>query len=58
MFFLICAHADRTHLATLARLVRILDGDIVDQLLQAETGEEFLQLLVAKETRVAAEAGP
>jgi len=52
LFFLICCHDDRHHLRTLARLMRILSGDMVPQLLEVETSEEMLQLLIDKETTI------
>jgi mannitol/fructose-specific phosphotransferase system IIA component (Ntr-type) len=52
LFFLICCHDDRQHLRVLARLMRILDGDAVPRLCDAETREDMLQILVDRETRV------
>ncbi len=52
LFFLICCHDDRRHLRTLARLMRLLDGDMVNRLLEVETREEMLQILIDKETLI------
>lgn len=52
LFFLICCHDDRHHLRVLARLMRILDGDTIAQLMATETREEFLQILIDKEEAV------
>ncbi|MGB2986179.1 MAG: PTS sugar transporter subunit IIA [Phycisphaerae bacterium] len=51
IFFLICCHTDHYHLHVLARLMRILGDETVDLLLQAETREELLEILIAKERR-------
>ena len=55
LFFLICCHTDRYHLHVLARLMRILDGDTIDLLLDAETREELLEVMIAKEQKVVAQ---
>ena len=55
LFFLICCHEDRHHLQVLARLMRILDAEMVDMLQRAETGEGLLQILIAKEMQVVAQ---
>ncbi len=55
LFFLICCHTDRTHLQVLARLMRILDDNVVDLLLAAETPEELLEVLISKEQSVVAQ---
>ena len=52
LFFLICCHEDRHHLQVLARLMRILDTDLVGLLNEAQTPEDLLEVLVARETRV------
>ncbi len=52
LFFLICCHTDRYHLCVLARLMRILDDGTIDLLLQAETREKLLEILIAKEKQV------
>ncbi len=52
LFFLICCHDDRRHLRTLARLMRLLDGDMVNRLLEVESREEMLQILIDKETLI------
>lgn len=57
LFFLICSHEDRHHLRTLARLVRILDGDMIDQLMQVDSPEELLQMLITKEQQIVAVSG-
>ena len=55
LFFLICCHTDRYHLHVLARLMRILDDDTADLLLEVETREEFLETLISKERKVVAQ---
>lgn len=52
IFFLICCHDDRHHLQVLARLMRILDNEIIASLKQAETSEDFLNVLIEKEESV------
>jgi PTS system nitrogen regulatory IIA component len=54
IFFLICCHNDRYHLHVLARLMRILDREVIEQILHAETREDLLQTLIAKEKEVIA----
>ena len=56
LFFLICCHDDRHHLRVLARLVRILDQGMIDQIMAVETREELLQMMIDKEKRIVAEA--
>ena len=53
LFFLICCHTDRYHLHVLARLMRIVGDETVDSLLEAQTREELLAILIAKEREVA-----
>ena len=55
LFFLICCHNDRDHLHVLARLMRIVDQETVDLLLEAETREELLQIQITKEQKDAAQ---
>ena len=55
IFFLICCHDDRCHLHVLARLMRIVDDPTVDLLLHAETREELLETLIAREEKVVAQ---
>lgn len=55
LFFLVCCHEDRHHLRVLARLMRVLQGNTVPLLMEAETTEELLQILIDKETQVVAE---
>jgi len=55
LFFLVCCHEDRHHLQVLARLVRVLHADTVESLMEAATSEELLQILIEKETQVAAD---
>lgn len=55
LFFLICCHEDRHHLQVLARLVRVLQADTVESLMEAATSEELLQILIDEETQVAAD---
>jgi len=52
IFFLICCHDDRQHLRTLARLMRILQGDTVNHLRTVETAEELLQILIDRELEI------
>lgn len=52
IFFLICCHDDRQHLRTLARLMRILQGNTVDHLRAVETAEELLQILIDRELEI------
>lgn len=56
LFFLICCHDDRHHLRVLARLVRILDQGMIEQLMEAETREELLDLMIAKEKQIVGES--
>ena len=55
LFLLICCHNDRHHLQVLARLMRLLDNETVDLLLRADTREELLGALIAKEKKVVAQ---
>jgi len=55
LFFLICCHEDRHHLQVLARLVRVLDSETVAMLRQAETPQDVLQTLIAKEAHIVAQ---
>lgn len=55
LFFMICCHDDRHHLAVLARLVRILDEGTIGKLMEVETREELLQTLIHKEDAVVAQ---
>ncbi len=55
LFVLICCHDDRHHLRVLARLVRLLDEETVERLMEIETAEAFLQLLIDKEAEVIAQ---
>ena len=57
IFFLICCHTDRHHLHVLARLMRLLDDQTVDLLFEAESSEEVLAVLIAKEESVESQAG-
>lgn len=52
LFFLICCHNDRHHLQVLARLMRLLVDDPIDPLLDVETSEAFLRLLMDRENKV------
>ena len=52
LFFLICCHEDRHHLRVLARLMRVLSEDTIDVLMEAETREDLLQVLIDKEAVV------
>lgn len=58
LFFLICCHTDRYHLHVLARMMRILDEDTIDLLLDAETPEGLLEALITKERKVVAQTRP
>ncbi len=55
VFFLICCHTDRYHLHVLARVMRLLDEQTIEQILHADTREELLEVLMEKEKRVVAE---
>jgi len=55
LFFLICCHQDHHHLRVLARLVRLLVPENVAVLLEAETREEMLQILIEAEKHIVAE---
>ncbi len=52
LFFLICCHDDRHHLRVLARLVRILDSDMIERLMEADTSERLLEMMIEKERTV------
>lgn len=52
LFFMICCHDDRHHLRVLARLMRILDMDTIIALLEAESAEDMLGVMIDKETVV------
>jgi len=52
LFLLICCHDDRQHLSVLARLMRLLDAETVSGLMTAETSEQLLEILIAKEIQV------
>jgi nitrogen PTS system EIIA component len=52
LFFLICCHQDHQHLRVLARLVRLLNTEMVTTLLGVQSREEVLQVLIEAETRV------
>jgi PTS system nitrogen regulatory IIA component len=52
LFFLICCHDDRHHLRVLARLVRILDSDTIERLMDAETNAGLLEIMIEKERSV------
>ncbi|MGD2111591.1 MAG: PTS sugar transporter subunit IIA, partial [Phycisphaerae bacterium] len=54
LFFLVCCHTDRYHLHVLARLMRILDEVTVERILEVETREELLEVLIAAERDVVA----
>jgi PTS system nitrogen regulatory IIA component len=54
LFFLICCHTDRYHLHVLARLMRILDDSTIAQLLEVESREELLEVLITAERNVVA----
>lgn len=54
LFFLICCDTDRYHLHVLARLMRILDGPTADNLHEAETREDLLEMLITAERDVVA----
>jgi PTS system nitrogen regulatory IIA component len=55
LFFLICCHHDHHHLRVLARLVRLLAAENVAGLLEVETREEMLQILIEAEKQIVAE---
>jgi nitrogen PTS system EIIA component len=49
LFFLICCQEDHHHLRVLARLVRLLSAENTAALLEAETAETILQILIRAE---------
>jgi len=53
IFFLICCHDDRSHLHVLARLMRMLDDNVIDQIHSAETREQALAILIDREEQIA-----
>lgn len=55
IFLLICCHDDRCHLHVLARLMRIFDEHTIDLLLNADTREELLEILITREEKVLAQ---
>jgi len=55
LFFLLCCHDDRHHLRVLARLVRLLDEQVVASIMEAETRGDVLALLIEQERKVAME---
>jgi PTS system nitrogen regulatory IIA component len=55
LFFLLCCHDDRHHLRVLARLVRLLDEQVVSGIMEAETRGDVLHLLIEQERKLAAE---
>lgn len=57
LFMLVCCHDDRHHLRVLARLMRILAEDTIPTLLEVESAEEMLALLIDKERSIGGE-GP
>jgi PTS system nitrogen regulatory IIA component len=56
MFFLICCHDDRHHLHVLARLMRMLDDNLVQGLRNVETPEAALAMLIEREEAVVKQA--
>jgi PTS system nitrogen regulatory IIA component len=52
LFFLICCHDDRHHLRVLARLMRVLSQDTVEAIMEADSRESVLQILIGKEQQV------
>jgi len=52
LFFLICSHESTAHLHVLARLVRLLDGGVIDSLRAAQGSDEALELLICRERDV------
>ncbi|MCH7720770.1 MAG: PTS sugar transporter subunit IIA [Planctomycetes bacterium] len=52
IFFLICCHEDQHHLQILARLVRVLGGESIEELRAVEQAGDALQLLIARERAV------
>ena len=54
LFFLICCKDERTHLHVLARVARMLsDGPTRQQIMEVETPDELLSILVQREKAVA-----
>jgi len=56
LFFLICCHDDRHHLRVLARLMRILDQETIERLMEVESREALLDALIDKEKQVTTSA--
>jgi PTS system nitrogen regulatory IIA component len=54
LFFLICCHQDHQHLRVLARLVRMLSTETVAALMEAQSREGTLQILMEAEGRIVA----
>ncbi len=54
LFFLICCHDDRHHLHVLARLMRMLSAETIDDLRHADDAEELLAIMLAREEKVVA----
>lgn len=52
LFFLICCHQDHHHLRVLARLVRLLTPESVAALLEAQTREQMLEILIEAEKSI------
>ena len=51
-FFLIAAIDDRAHLYALARLVRIVQGGTLDALFEAESAEDFVEIIRSREDQI------
>ena len=52
LFFLICYHDDAQHLRVLARLMRLLDHETIQDLLTANSVEEARQVMLVREEQV------
>ena len=55
LFFLICCQEDHYHLRVLARVVRLLSPENTTALLEAETAEQMLQILISAEKGIISE---
>jgi len=54
VFILVCCHDDRHHLRVLARIVRVINNDVLQMIRSAETASGILDGLIARETEVIA----
>ncbi len=57
LFVLVCCHEDRHHLRVLARLVRVINDDVLDKIRHAETDSDILDALIAREKELVSGKG-